>query len=480
MKTWFAALLTLALAAPASAQAPAGELTGQERALAQQFRDGLALVKRHEAQIWPGYRPATFPVVFHRPGQVALLYMPEGAALPAGFQPVPGLAGVAFSRSARYNTGIDIKVPIGSLSGVTVELMDGGTAQTFTTAVHEAFHHHQQTRRFYQAKVHGQNHHDSSADRALAEIEQRLLSDALMLKDREASRKAVWRFLSVRLAREAKLPPSVREYQDDTEASEGTARYVEERAQIAAMGVSGPSRSGTEFFAESRAGVLAQLAADLRRDLSISAYQRDRFYETGAAMAYLLDGLAPGWHARAENGAALDTLLREASGFPIARQPEIFRQVGEWYPAAASVHRIEAFAARERERKEQFVRDFRQAAGRKVTFLVPAEGYSFSGSYPLELPGDEELYLPGTTISVERPEHTLEVKGLALHAIKQNQSYLTFYTAPASIRLQVDGKPHPLRPGQWTGAITFTSENARFTHAKGRVTIDEQGIRLDY
>lgn len=479
----FAISLSLAPSAQALATpragAPAAPLSQEEVRQAAQIKAGLELLLLEESSVWPNYRPDAFPIVFHKPGRFALLFNGD-TRLPDSFKALREVSGVAVSMSAKYNRGIDTAARIGDRSGVTIEF-DGGIGTTFSTAVHEAFHHYQYQQQFFGRKQEGPSQIDASEDRALAEIEQRLLSDAIESTDPGAIRKGIARFLAVRQTREAKLPLSVREYQDQLEAREGTARYVEENVEICGDEASNDKRSAYRFFARSRASVLAALAKDLRRDLSPNAYARGRHYYTGAAMAYLLNQLSPDWQEQVEHGARLSQLLAAASGFESGQREAIYREVVDWHGLEASVNRIEAFAAEEREARAALVRDFQQAKGMRVTLLMPSTlGFSFNAEKtPLTLSETQSLYQPGTTISNEIPQSSLSISGMVLEDNSGEKTALTFYVPIDTLDLRVDGQSKKLKPGHYKGALDLKGENVRFTHSKATIRLSGSELSIE-
>jgi uncharacterized membrane protein (UPF0127 family) len=142
-----------------------------------------------------------------------------------------------------------------------------------------------------------------------------LLRDALAARDDEALRAATRRFLEGREARRASSSTDVAPFERAVEWAEGLARYADVRLlQAAGSGYAPPPAflalaDGYPDPATTWADSTRWLA-DLG---SVPGTLRDQYYELGAAQAYLLDRLMPGWQARAlPGGESLEALLTEA------------------------------------------------------------------------------------------------------------------------------------------------------------------------
>ncbi len=142
-----------------------------------------------------------------------------------------------------------------------------------------------------------------------------LLHEALATTGDEELRAAAHRFLDAREARRAPLGAEVAAFERAVEWAEGLARYADVRLLQAA----GSGYAPVAEFAD-LAGAYPDPAvtwADSTRWLSdlesVPGTLRDWYYELGAAQAYLLDRLMPGWQARAlPGGESLEDLLAEA------------------------------------------------------------------------------------------------------------------------------------------------------------------------
>ena len=157
------------------------------------------------------------------------------------------------------------------------------------------------------------------------EHEGALLASALDTETDASLREAVKAFLGARAQRRASLDPALAGFEQAVEWTEGLARYTDVRLLQAA---GGPDYLPTGAFSALGARYPTPQATWTEAthwldDLSsIPGTIRDRYYELGAAEAYLLDRLMPGWHARAlPGGESLEVLLREGLEAATAGSP---------------------------------------------------------------------------------------------------------------------------------------------------------------
>lgn len=247
--------------------------------------------------LWPGFDPREIPFEISDGGRTWLLRHPNP---PEGFEPVPGHppadARVFEGRhdSARANTSAE-------LGGVATAQasFEGKTAgpRAFAALLaHEAFHVFQ-----------GRRHPKWGADEsqlflfpvedaealALRRLESAALSRAVSASDRGSRERWAARALEARRLRFSRLPAAAAAYERGTEQKEGLARYVETRV----TGASTAAFPAAEFP---------------------PAAVRDRAYESGCAIALLLDDLAPRWKDELEASdssslsLSLDELLTRA------------------------------------------------------------------------------------------------------------------------------------------------------------------------
>ena len=147
---------------------------------------------------------------------------------------------------------------------------------------------------------------DRAGFAAAAEIERRVLAEALTARRPGERRRLARQYLALRQHRLEALPPGVAAAEAHREWSEGTAEDV--GLQGAAVLAGRPDRV--------RSRIVEGLGRDLNRasgGFSINWF-RWRAYSVGAGLAWLLDDMGADWRRAAEQGGRLDVLLAEALG----------------------------------------------------------------------------------------------------------------------------------------------------------------------
>lgn len=283
------ALLILALLpascrfAPTSAD-PTAQVTGTNPFAIMAEADRLAA-----RDLWPGFNPTTIPVAIYN-GEHTLLF--RHSAPPEGFQPVPGREGMWAYAGRHPKVTANTSAELGGLRTATLMPPSGGMSLREHAGVllHELFH------------VYQREHHpkwsaneaelfaypvDDPELLALRRMETEALRRALSSSDR--NRSVCWTRAALDLRRErfAALPEGSVDYERGTELNEGLATYVERRA----TGAPDSTLLPAEAFAPEAI--------------------RQRGYQTGAAIAQLLDRFSPAWRSTLEqnDSTPLDVLL---------------------------------------------------------------------------------------------------------------------------------------------------------------------------
>jgi hypothetical protein len=393
-----------------------------------------SLIGRKNNPVWPGWDARATPILIYFPGkQDVLINHPKP---PAGFKPYAG----------------PLKSPIGPIfvrDGETVMTMDGqntstdvnGThtlvlADTLSTRrqwveglapqisadpdhaektitdslfpnpypslamfAHEAFH-------VYQNKLapkKGGNELDLISYPTLSvdnnvgcALEADLLTDALHAKTSEEVKQAAVKWLAVRQWRRAAMPKASAAYEDGTEFSEGTAKYVEYRLMECLQGHK-PSPimwqiqgfHGYEDLSAERELLLKQLQDTMSGKMVVNndpygaSPVRFRMYYSGMAIGALLDRLGADWHDRIlKTDASLTSLAAEA----IKATPQ------ELADALASLKSSDRYAALVKEKQkladdgqihvQKSVQEFADAPGELVIdynhVAKPRIGFAFT------------------------------------------------------------------------------------------------------
>lgn len=285
-------VLTFAVSAPAAAQ----DVTRDTLVSAAE-----RIVEREDAlsRLWPGFWPEGQPFILHHPDVGAVF---GGDAAPAGLEFRRGpLAGALSAFELDYPSG----------APNTVALKFSTRDENLGVLFHEQFHDFQRDA----FRWIGDGHEefvdpllipDRGDFAARAEIERRVLADALRESDPAARRRLAQVYLALRQARLAALSPDLASVEAHREWSEGTAQYVGLR--------------GAEVATRRPGAARARIVDGLRKDLADAGggfmvnWFRWRAYDVGAAMAWLLDDVRADWRTRVEAGERLDVLLGEALG----------------------------------------------------------------------------------------------------------------------------------------------------------------------
>jgi hypothetical protein len=331
---FFSAGLLLAGCATAPIAEPAGTLAGS---VAADPFTLLAEVDRLAAvDLWPGFDPSTIPLAIYDGERTLLFRHPRP---PAGFEPLPGRSDV-MAFAGRYPAVVgNSSIDLGGAGTATLMPLAAAVPLRSHAAllIHEAFHVYQRHR-----------HPGWSANEVelftypvedprlltLRRLEMKALRRAFASGTQEET--ACWAraALEHRQERFSTIPAGSATYERQTELNEGLATYVEWRARGDANAFELPSE---EFAPEA---------------------VRQRAYQTGLALALLLDRFSPGWRHALEQDetASLDGLLSNAVAARSSRgSPCTFtRRERERIQAVATAD-VRALATRRAEQRRGFL-----------------------------------------------------------------------------------------------------------------------------
>ena len=242
---------------------------------------------------WPGFDPLAIPLALYDDANTYLIRHP---APPKSFRRMRGTRGVwvadTLFAGMRANTDVELEGTRTAVVG-----LGGGRPDPVATAavlMHEAFHAYQtQTRPEWTANEADVFDYPFRSARLLEmrRLESGALRRAVSAPD--SVREMCWarEFLRVRRERFRGLPGTAVAYERASELREGLARYIERRV------------TGEE--------------PAIPADGYLPEAVRERTYETGSAIAVLLDRMAPGWKTAlmdAGETASLDGALDAAIG----------------------------------------------------------------------------------------------------------------------------------------------------------------------
>ena len=270
--------------------------------------------------MWPGFWPPGRAFAIAAPGNAVLLYTP--GVPPDGFQPLSGVLAPSHEHGQTYlhegdvpglsaSQGMmDLDYPVPGASAIAVAVGDS-LAPTLEFLFHEAFHAFQ-TQAFAQGAV----PEISLAGEAVSnpvqtaywEVERRILREALATETEDGVRQLLRSYVAVRGRRSGSLPEDVAQYEARLERVEGSAEWV--------------GRTATLHALERDPAELAELLrTDLQKPLRIPRFAsgaqwviRMRVYNTGAALATLLERLAPEWRQALQDGDDFLALAKAEAG----------------------------------------------------------------------------------------------------------------------------------------------------------------------
>ena len=296
-------LLALALVAPLISASPP-----ETKNPATDLRTKASLILDHSpalSRIWPGYWPQEQGFILYDPASGAVLVGAEGHPRDITYRAgkLPG-ADTTFVYDYPAGTPNMMMMTVGDDWPTAAEIL-----------FHEQFHDFQRDAFDKRDRIHGGEYVDLAAiaDRAAfttaAELERRVLADAVLAKSNAQRTDLSRRYMALRRTREAASGDAIVGKERYFERSEGTAQYVGLTASAMVLGGDADSVAG-------------KLAEGLRRSLfanSKGSYSgnwfRTRAYDVGGAIAMLLDRFGPSdWKARVEGGEPLDILLERTLG----------------------------------------------------------------------------------------------------------------------------------------------------------------------
>jgi hypothetical protein len=301
----------MCLALSAEAQLP--DTTAEK--LGRVATTAASLGATYGERIWPGFRPDTIPVAFVLPERGMLLTGWRGA-LPNGFVPVPGRANAGWREERALgaaSTGTEISGR--RVAQVVVSSLDA--TALVPLVFHEAFHVFQAaSRRLGKSFGAGENSALVSSypvfdvdNETLFALEGRILAAAMNAGSTSRKRELSRQFVGVRRARHRALPSDMASFDQASELNEGLAEYALVRALVLMRSSEGANSEVSRRLNE-RQRALENLTGNTNLSLRL------RFYQTGPAIALLLDDLAgPRWKARlVADNMSLQDMLASVTG----------------------------------------------------------------------------------------------------------------------------------------------------------------------
>lgn len=405
--------------------------------------DGFA-----QMALWPGFDPSSYPIAIYDGEHTFLLRHPSP---PAEFTPSKDSAGVwetdGRHAAMRWNSNADLAgIRIATLLLTIEPGRDVDLEASFL--LHEVFHLFSKPRHPTwnpnEMSRYGYPLEDPE-NYSLLLLEEEALARALETGNDALA--ASWATLAIqwRQQRRIRLTEEMLTYETALEMQEGTAVYVSRLAL-------GTSRDTTRL-----------------RETRTPGELRWRFYDTGAAIAAMLDRLLPRWKSRleAEPEMTMDELLAES----LARR----RTVPAELPAPETElirARAEAAVARLKIRRRELREEFLSRGPRLVVVAPgPAEPLSVQEFDPLALEileGGEALQ--AHRLRLEAPSGQIEVDNPWFE--RESFAGVVSHTVPAG--------PHPFLYGVARVSVSGFPDSPKVSRQGGGVRIEAEGVRLDF
>lgn len=276
------------------------------------------------SQIWPTYWPLDQTFIINIEGEGALLI--SSGEIPSSYTPMANDELPAALRGKAYYQKDGIKnIPqpfyldydIGNgQTAVLINVKASEKGDKFflsniqSLILHEQFHAYQKSMFSSDESVFIKptDIRDRTAFAASAEIERRILADAIQMHDRGHQIELIQQYFAMRRLREETNLKNIAIYEKISERNEGTAEFAEQSAH---------SIINEGADAMLRDLLVTGLQEEIISDGGIftSSWTRGKSYANGAALAYLIGKYDDGdWQDKIEKGAFLDEHL--ASLFP--------------------------------------------------------------------------------------------------------------------------------------------------------------------
>lgn len=398
-------------------------------------------------RVWPGFNPITIPLALFDGENTLLRGHPSP---PAEFEPVAGHSGLLIARGRHpavignstrdiggVRTATVIVDPEASLSRTLLAVVEE-VFHGFWMARHQAFRPDEMARYAYPLEDVGNLHALLAEDEALARA----------IEARSAPGTAAWAAaaLALRDARLPSLPDEVRAFETALEMMEGTANCV---ARVAA----GETPGGT--------------VERLRRERPVDGI-RWRFYDSGAALCFVLDRLSPGWKSAAEGEPAL-TMVQQLRG-ALRENPAEPASFTEAERSALQAKASAAIAAFET-RRDQLRAGLFTRAGARIVIGVEAGAAPFLARrfdpVNLMILRAGEVVHPNY-LTLESPQGTIEVA---------NPGFARG-TFDGVVALSAPAGRHPIRSGIRGLTIVGVSATPGIASETGDVRIEAPGLRV--
>jgi hypothetical protein len=443
--------LSLAISLAAGLVQPHTAHATESPGIADPFAVIEAFDRFGQQKLWPGFEPRLHPIAIYDGEKTLLL---RHASPPEGFTPLEGQEGTwAFEGrhpAMRWNS----TVPIGGEMTATLLLtIEPGRAVALEASylLHEVFHLYSKPRHLSWSPDEMARYSypmDSEENYYLLILEEEALARAVEADRPEVAASWAAIALAAREQRIAQLDPEHLAYETALEMQEGTAVYM---ARLAVNAVRDTTR--------------------LREWLAPEEI-RWRFYDTGAALAALLDRFDPRWKDRLE--AEPEATLAELLGTTLSG-----RRSGETGFTSGELNAL-------RQRAERGISELadkrRKLRGDVAAGAIRVVVIAGTGADPLQIqPG---TFNPIALEVLDRGEilhyDHVTLVAEAGHVVYKNPSFERGAVAGVLALTTPVGDRHPLLDGFSRVVITGFAEKPRVQHLEDEVLIEAEGFEVRF
>jgi hypothetical protein len=402
-----------------------------------------------ERKLWPDFDPRQLPIAIYDGNRTLLLRHPSPTE---EFQPLAGHDGVWVFEGRHQAMRWNSTAPIGEVRTATLVLtIEPGRAVELEASylLHEVFHLFSKQRHPTWSPNEMLRYSYPIADQEsyfLLIYEEELLARAVEADDDDVAASWAMAALTARRDRVRSLAPEHLEYDNALEMQEGTAVYM------------------------------ARLVVDKVRDTSRLREERPpesirwRFYDTGAALAALLDRLDPDWKHELE--ARPEVTMAELLETALASR-KVTPRVIEKSDLEALLTRAEIGIAELAARREQLRRDF-SASGIRIVVVAGTEPLQIRpGQFnPLALEIlDQGEVLHYGQLTLTTADGQIEYKNPYYR--RGTVAGVLALTTPASDQ-------HPLLHGLSRAAFTGFAGGPSVKQCQGEVLIEADGLTISF
>lgn len=337
---------------------------------------------------------------------------------------------------------------------------------------------------------------DDPENRALSEIEDKLLGMALKAKDPKTRNLDIAQFLAVRHTRYKKLGAQMARYERLVEAVDGSTEYT---TSLFAESANQPGYRSTSFLErahfhwEPSGKMLKDLEGFLFNPLDPIAIRHLRFSMTGMAQMALLDRLSYPWKVNLIDGSAsLDEMLARAIHYPASKEFSLFTMA----KATWGYDRLLARARAEVAKDAGTMKAFTAQQGTRFNIALqpvappapgeqnPAEFLRLDAPNPPTQVDEETMLVNGVGhFDYKKGETRLQLKdtSLMMHSTSQDWPFqqVSFYaTAP---EIQLDGHPFTLHDGSFPFQQLLVRGSDVMLHVTGgTLTVSGNGVTIEH